>query len=459
MRALLIGNYGVGNLGDEALKAYFLSAYPEVSWTVACGRPGAGELPLLPAGLRSWRRPWWKTLRVIRTADVLVFGGGTLFTDIESVRACILWGIQAAVGRWFGRPIFLTFQGVGPFRTGLGRAITRWVLRQAAFVSVRDEPSAVVVQALSPETKVIQTFDPVILASEQSIEPSRTQDMIGIIPRGNTTESFRETVLATARDHPTAELRIVLLQGEDARERDAAARLRVLLPGRKVVMTSVQTFPELVAALAGATRVVTQRYHGAIGALAAGIPFEAVPLAQGDKLDALQKTDLSALKQKAKEGEEALRIALQQLAAPREGEPAPSFEAPDQQGVVHCLEDAKGQWLVLYFYPEDDTSGCTLEACGFRDAYEAFSGKALVLGVSKDSQESHSAFAEKYTLPFPLLADPEKRMINAYGALKGVLGKRVTFLIRPDGTIAKIYRNVDAAPHAAEILRDLETLR
>ena len=141
----------------------------------------------------------------------------------------------------------------------------------------------------------------------------------------------------------------------------------------------------------------------------------------------------------------------------KSGDSAPAFAARDQSGVVHSLEDYSGRWLLLYFYPKDDTPGCTKEACGFRDRFGDLFAQMVVLGVSKDDAESHARFAEKYDLPFPLLADPDKVIITTYGADGEIYPKRVSFLIAPDGTIKKIYDKVACEEHAEEVLRDIAT--
>lgn len=137
------------------------------------------------------------------------------------------------------------------------------------------------------------------------------------------------------------------------------------------------------------------------------------------------------------------------------GDFAPAISLPDQSGKQHSLSDDRGQWVLLYFYPKDDTSGCTAEACGFRDRFAELQGKVTVIGVSADPVESHEKFAEKYQLTFTLLSDPDRMAISAYGATKEELGKRVSFLIDPEGKIAKIYRNVDTEKHAGEIIEEL----
>ena len=148
---------------------------------------------------------------------------------------------------------------------------------------------------------------------------------------------------------------------------------------------------------------------------------------------------------------------------------APDFSLPDQDGTVHALGDYAGKWLVLYFYPKDDTPGCTTEACSFRDEREAIAefGKAEVVGISKDTVRSHKKFVDKYGLNFTLLADPEHKTIEAYGSWqpKKFMGReylgthRDTFIISPDGKIAKTYRGVDPKTHAPQIIADLKVLQ
>ena len=145
------------------------------------------------------------------------------------------------------------------------------------------------------------------------------------------------------------------------------------------------------------------------------------------------------------------------------GAPAPEFELPDQDEQLHSLEDYRDQWVVLYFYPKDETPGCTTEACEFRDNIFAFRKlNAQILGVSLDDIESHKKFSENHGLPFPLLADPEGKTADAYGVKTKMMGwtvaKRQTFIVDPDGNIAKHYAKVDPDEHAAEVLADLATL-
>lgn len=141
------------------------------------------------------------------------------------------------------------------------------------------------------------------------------------------------------------------------------------------------------------------------------------------------------------------------------GQPAPHWSAIDQHGQARSLSQYRGKWLLVYFYPKDDTPGCTIQACGIRDAFADFAGKVEVVGVSKDSDESHRAFTEKYKLPFPLLSDADRVIITAYEATAEGFGKRVSFLIDPKGTIAKIYTGIDCAAHAGRILADVSAMQ
>ncbi len=146
------------------------------------------------------------------------------------------------------------------------------------------------------------------------------------------------------------------------------------------------------------------------------------------------------------------------------GQPAPAFQLSDQGGTVRRLADYRGHWLVLYFYPKDDTPGCTAEACHFRDDIMTLRGlKADVVGISIDAAESHARFAAKYHLPFPLLADTDGATAQAYGALFKLgplkLARRETFIIRPDGTLGQAFRSVDPSNHAAEVAQALRKLQ
>ena len=147
------------------------------------------------------------------------------------------------------------------------------------------------------------------------------------------------------------------------------------------------------------------------------------------------------------------------------GDTAPDFTLSDQFGEIHKLSDYRGKKVVLYFYPKDDTPGCTKEACGFRDNFHEYrKRKMVVLGVSKDSTKSHVKFSEKYSLPFTLLSDDDTEVSQAYGVwgLKKFMGKeyyginRMTFIIDENGQILRIYEKVKPENHAEEILADID---
>ncbi|MHB8660583.1 MAG: thioredoxin-dependent thiol peroxidase [Minisyncoccota bacterium] len=155
------------------------------------------------------------------------------------------------------------------------------------------------------------------------------------------------------------------------------------------------------------------------------------------------------------------------MTMPTVGQQALDFTLPDQDGAAHSLSSYKGKWVLLYFYPKDDTPGCTIEACTIRDQFKDFKKiDAVVLGVSTDSVASHKKFATAYELPFTLLADEHKEVVGQYGVFgeKKFMGKtymgtsRTSFLIDPSGKIAKVYEKVKPEKHAAEVLADLAAL-
>ena len=155
----------------------------------------------------------------------------------------------------------------------------------------------------------------------------------------------------------------------------------------------------------------------------------------------------------------------QTTGVPLVGAVAPDFTLPNEQGQPVTLSDLLGKQVVLYFYPKDDTPGCTVEACGFRDAWHLMHEKGIVvLGISRDSVKSHQKFAAKYGLPFTLLADADKKVAEAFGVMKekNMYGKKVwgvartTFVIAPDGKIQHVFENVKPDGHAEEVLAYLK---
>jgi peroxiredoxin Q/BCP len=157
-------------------------------------------------------------------------------------------------------------------------------------------------------------------------------------------------------------------------------------------------------------------------------------------------------------------VVQAESATPQPGEMAPPFVLADANGKSRDLSEWHGRWVVLYFYPRDNTPGCTTEATAFRDHLPELTAlQAQVVGISVDSSASHRAFADGERLPFPLLADIDGQVARRYGALTNLaimkFAKRHTYLIDPDGRIAKAYRDVDPARHASEILADLKRFR
>lgn len=152
---------------------------------------------------------------------------------------------------------------------------------------------------------------------------------------------------------------------------------------------------------------------------------------------------------------------------PKVGNKAPKFNLPDQDGKTHKLSDYAGKWVLLYFYPKDDTPGCTVEACSIRDNWGAFKKAGLtVFGVSVDPVKAHKKFADKYDLPFTLLSDESKQTVKDYEVWgeKKFIGrtymgiKRSSFLINPEGKIEKIYVDVKPSEHAQEVLNDMKSM-
>jgi peroxiredoxin Q/BCP len=159
-----------------------------------------------------------------------------------------------------------------------------------------------------------------------------------------------------------------------------------------------------------------------------------------------------------------LPISFASLAQIKVGSKAPNFILSDQNSIQHQLSDYEGSWVILYFYPKDDTPGCTTQACDFRDAVKRIiASKSNVFGVSLDSVESHKRFADKNNLPFSLLSDESGEVSEAYDSLNNFMSfksaKRNTFIIDPDGKVAKIYLSVKPNTHSQMVLNDLNQLQ
>jgi len=144
------------------------------------------------------------------------------------------------------------------------------------------------------------------------------------------------------------------------------------------------------------------------------------------------------------------------------GSPAPEVAGADAKGTAFKLSAQKGKYAIVYFYPKDDTPGCTKEACAFRDAFDKFVAAGVtIFGVSRDAEPSHKAFQQKYTLPFPLVADTSGAVQKAYHVSDSIWGrtKRVSFLVGPDGKIARVFPDVDPGVHAKELLGVIASLK
>ena len=312
MKCVLVGNYGVGNIGDEALKEYFLSKFPDISWSIVSAHPTAAhDIPRLPLGVRSLFAPWWKTINAIRHADALIFGGGSLFTDIESVWACVIWRTYAILASWFKVPVMLAFQGAGPWKTGLGLRLAKKTYQSAAFISVRDEDSLRRLEAFHLAHPPTLSFDPAFafFATKPRISVSHR---LVLIPRANSNEKFFEEAQKKLSEN-FSDVHILLMQPDDI-ERRVGKRLKAIctVPALVIELTSVQHLLDEVSA---ASEVLSQRFHGTLAAFAMGIPARSVPQHAGDKMDTLNErmNDASArtvLLTTVKTGSDALRQAM-----------------------------------------------------------------------------------------------------------------------------------------------------
>lgn len=290
MRYLLVGNYGVGNAGDEVLRSYFTRRYPEVSWSILSEEPMGSELSRFPAGLRSFFSfGWLKTLRALSASDGLVFGGGSLFTDAESRHACFIWLMHVFFCLILRKPYFLAFQGIGPFRSSFAAFSARIAVRFASYLSVRDTASVARIILWKKNTEVVQTFDPAISLLKDTCEVNRTKKLFIFIPRfssawnSKTIGKFVRILEGIRREG--SELRLISMQPSDPKERRLTERLSHEL---QVPVTEALVMEEVIWQIQGASCVLTERYHGIIAAaLACGIPFLALRLREGDKLDAL----------------------------------------------------------------------------------------------------------------------------------------------------------------------------
>jgi polysaccharide pyruvyl transferase WcaK-like protein len=316
MQCVLVGNYGVGNLGDEALKDYFLDRFPQVQWTVVSAHPeGPREVPRLPCGLRSLFTPWWRTLGAMRRSRAVVFGGGSLLSDAESSYACVLWWWHALVARLLGKPVILAFQGVGPLSARLSRWYARQTIESAAFISVRDAESLACVREWSGVQPLL-TADPVIATLHGHTCQPGTCRTLAVIPRANSAPALFQAVREYMDTHQDVAIQIFSLQPHSASEKRS---LQILLRSwPQAGLHPVRSMQALSALLSTCAHLITDRYHGALAGIAVGIPLTIVPQRPGDKLDALRTAIASGagkreLLQRAEEGEEKLRKFMNML--------------------------------------------------------------------------------------------------------------------------------------------------
>lgn len=317
MHFLLLGNYGVGNLGDELLRGYFLQRFPEVQWTVVSASPQAGEVPRLPFGVRSlFMTPWWRTLRALWMCDGVVFGGGSLFTDVESVYACLLWRWHALWAQLLGKPVLLAFQGIGPFRTRVGERCARAVCRSAVFISVRDRVSEERCRSWELHTKIVQSFDPVFSLIAEENTSSGSKNVLMIIPRKNSSRNFLPTLRDVLKNSSFTAVLILSFEPDNPEEQWRCTELKNDV-GVSAEILPMRDLPSLVYALGAGSTVITQRFHGAVAALALGKTLYRVPQVAGDKIDVLPESvspeEHARLLIAVRTGEDALREAMNKV--------------------------------------------------------------------------------------------------------------------------------------------------
>ncbi|MBT3835317.1 hypothetical protein HOF56_03655 [Candidatus Peribacteria bacterium] len=305
MRYLLVGNYGVGNVGDEILKDYFLERFSDIDWIV-CSDDSEVGISRFPSGIKSFFSfGWIKTVNALRKSDGMVFGGGSLFTDAESVRACWIWFVHALFAVVFRKPIYLAFQGIGPFKTKLGMILSRWVIRRSKFISVRDYVSFDRVNDMLMKSRVysdenskkveknkevIQSFDPSILLLESQEIDSRTQKVFTVIPRLSTEWEgggiMRFVKEFEGFERENCQINVVSMQSSNLEEQKLCTTLSRALNGNTV---EVRNFQSLASFISVSSIVITQRYHGALAALSSGIPFISIFQKENDKLDSIAR--------------------------------------------------------------------------------------------------------------------------------------------------------------------------
>lgn len=306
MRAVLIGNYGVGNLGDEALKEYFLQAFPKVSWTVVSANPTEkNEVPRLPGGPTSFfTTDWGQTITVIKKANRVIFGGGSLLTDMESPYACFLWWLHARVAQLYGKPVAFAFQGIGPFNTKIGRYFACKALQIATHVSVRDELSYDRLETLGLADSVVKSFDPVLSLVKKISSAKRVPGKLIVIPRKQSGHAF----VRLARDFAFEYTSLSIVRFQPFDEGEHRATLAISRDYEDSTMVPVTTIEQAVKEIATADMVLSHRFHGSLIALALRKKVTIATQTSHDKHESLKQLEqsVSACKKKVAVGKKAL---------------------------------------------------------------------------------------------------------------------------------------------------------
>ncbi len=312
MRVLLVGNYGADNVGDDLLCEYFRTRFAGTDFVIPKARPKVGEWARLPMGVRSFvAGSWLRTMREFWHVDCVVFGGGTLFTDTESILACFLWAFHALMARIAGKPYHIAFQGFGPFRTWLGLTISVLVFRHAASVSVRDNASLTRLREACPRVPAILTTDPVLQLMLMLPKPAMTKTWLTIIPRPGGLGPLEQVLPGFLQQFPFVPVMVASMHAADPRDlqkvQAVASSLKVA--GRTVETCVLHDGAELAAQILKSVFVLTERFHGAVAAAALDVPYQAVSQVPGDKLEQANTLDAAMAVRLIEAGEFVLPLS------------------------------------------------------------------------------------------------------------------------------------------------------
>jgi len=306
---LLVGNFGVGNLGDEELKRYFIQRYPHVHWRVICARPQASkELCRLPCGIRSFFAfSWIATIKAYWNCDGVVFGGGSLFTDIESPKACLLWWIHAVPAYIFRKPIHLAFQGIGPWKTSIGIYLSTSVCRMATSISVRDISSFERVKNMQLHKKCVLSCDPVYWLIKKEKTDCSSQNVLILIPRNNSSDKFIIAMENAYKSNTWSAIRVISMKPYDNSESEFCQMI-IDKYYKSAKLLKITSLGEILQNIKDSGLVVSERYHGALAALTLGKPVEIITQSDDDKLCSLQGVDILQWDSLLSAGEELLGL-------------------------------------------------------------------------------------------------------------------------------------------------------